>query len=107
MKNILVLIIGCLFLSKAIASNDTNEAVSGKALISKYGVQLSTNLSVGLLDARIEGACLKQVDGSRTYIANKKVCSLEVNEQLAAVDGIVELSEYAVRLIQYKHDYSL
>lgn len=70
--------------------------------------QFVISATKSLMDAKIEGACLKQIDiNGNQYIANKEECSKEVNSIITGIEGNADLEGYKKKLIQYKNRYGL
>lgn len=66
------------------------------------------NVSTGLLQAKIEAACQKQVDHQNHYsITNPEECGAEVDSQISELEGSPEFSEYIAGVKDFKGRYQL
>ncbi len=78
-------------------------AVRAEENAAKTNAQLIAGISEGVLKARLEAACLKQVDKSgRTVVLNKEECLIEVTTQIKLTDNHSDLIDYRNFLVSFK-----
>lgn len=97
-----IVFIGLMLLSSLAVSEVSKEGTSD------HVKTIAKNVSVGLLQAKLEAACQKKVDLHNRYlITNPEQCGAEVDLQITELGGSPEFSEYIADVKDFKSRYQL